>query len=1360
MVDFLIPSVRYPKQGIAEIYPDFDTEIDSSDLMIRGGDFYAVWCEDKGLWSTNEKDVIRMVDNELFRYAEEYKEKYKDQRVVVKTMRKASTGSIDTWHKYCSKQLRDNFHMLNEKLVYSNDSPNKKDYASKRLPYPLEPCPIPNYDRLMSVIYEPEEREKIEWAIGSIITGDSKYIQKFLVLYGDSGTGKSTILNIIQKLFDGYYCVFDAKALGSRNNQFALEPFKTNPLVGIQHDGDLSRIEDNTQLNSLVSHELMPVNEKFQKLYSAAFKCFLFMGTNRPVKITDAKSGILRRLIDVTPSGNKVPVGEYRKLVKGIDFELGGIACHCRDVYLADPSKYDDYTPTGMMEASNDFYNFMLDSYVQFSEADGVSLKNAWSMYKVYCDDAKVPYPLSKMIFKEELKAYFTDVLDRYVTEDGSRVWNYYSGFKKEKFESEKKSKKKKGDIPKAKETKFLDFKEQHSIFDDICKDCPAQYATKDETPSKAWDSVKTSLGSLDTSKLHYVKIPENHIVIDFDIPDENGNKCLEKNLEAASKWPPTYAELSKSGQGIHLHYIYTGGDPNKLSRIYEDHIEIKVYPDDKKSSLRRKLTKCNDIPIANINSGLPLKGEKKNVINFEGFKSVNQLRTSIKRNLNKENDPHSTKSSIDYIYNDLERAFQSGMAYDVSDMRQQVWQFAAASTNQKEYCKNKVLEMKFKSAIEPEYVESEATEDRVIFDVEVYPNLFVICWKVFNKGDKVFAMVNPKPVEVQAFMQQKLVGFNNKGYDNFILYAAGMLGYNTEQLFNLSRNIIVDKNRNPFGKDAKDASYSDVYEYSSIKKSLKAWEVDLYRQGKTVHHKEMDIPWDKPVPEELWDKVVDYCKNDVLATEAVVRDRESDFEARKLQVDICKKLHGITNVSVNDSTNTLSQRIVFGNNRTPQGEFNYRDLSKPVPYTEWENYRDKYGYDYKFRVFDRDGLPTYEDYTGQKLPSGYSILPFFPGYEFRYGKSTYLGEEIGEGGRVYSEPGMYANVDAEDVTSMHPTSIIQEVLFGPEYTKRFKELYDARIAIKRKDFAHASQMLGGVLTPYLNEENASDVAQALKIVINSVYGLTSASFTNPFRDDRNKDNIVAKRGALFMTLLKREVQKRGYSVVHIKTDCIKIPNATQEIVDFVRKFGAEYGYSFETEHMFDKFCLVNDAVYIGKVGNEWVAVGAQFQVPYVYKSLFTHESITFDDMCEKKQVTTTLYLDMNEKLPDVKDLEKQVDKLEKSKKKYNGHLLRAIDDDISKLKEEIKKGHDYHFVGRIGLFCPVKPGCGGGILVRQQEDKYNSVTGTKGYRWMESDMIKQFGLEEAIDRSYYDNLVNDAVDAISKYGDFEWFTE
>lgn len=661
MVDFIKISTRSRKQGVTEIYPKFIINNKSSDLMIRGGDFYAIWVEERGLWSTDEQDVVRIIDRELSKFAEEYKKKSVDH-IVVLYMWDAESGSIDSWHKYCQKQMRDNFHPLDENLIFSNTPTKKEDYASKKLSYPLEDCNISAYDHLISTLYSEEERHKIEWGIGAIVDGASKYIQKFMVFYGSAGTGKSTILNIIQELFEGYYSVFDAKALGSSSNSFALEAFKTNPLIAIQHDGDLSRIEDNTRLNSLVSHELMTVNEKFKSTYSNRFNAFLLMGTNKPVRITDGKSGLIRRLIDVSPTGNKLSGKDYRDTMEKIKFELGGIAKHCLEVYQKNPNAYDDYIPTSMLGASNDFYNFVIDSWHVFSKEDGTTLKAAWEMYKVYCDDAKVPYPYSKRNFKEELKNYFREFNERFNFDDGTRVRSYYSGFRKDKFETEEKTIE--GGNDDSKSANWLVLDDRESIFDKDEADCLAQYATSKETPSVKWEKCRTRLSDIDTSRLHYVKVPDNHIVIDFDIKDENGEKSFEKNLAAASKWPPTYAEVSKGGAGIHLHYIYNG-DVSKLSRVYDENIEIKVFTG--KSSLRRKLTKCNGLTIATISSGLPLK-EGDNVINFESVKNEKAIRTLIKKNLNKEYHP-GTKPSIDFINKILEDAYESGITYDVSDM-------------------------------------------------------------------------------------------------------------------------------------------------------------------------------------------------------------------------------------------------------------------------------------------------------------------------------------------------------------------------------------------------------------------------------------------------------------------------------------------------------------------------------------------------------------------------------------------------------------------------------------------------------------------------------------------------------------------
>lgn len=1266
-MDFLKITWRNPKKGgPVEIYPVFVAKA-SKDLMIRGGDFYAIWDDRVGLWSKSQDDVVDLIDRELDRYKEN-NPSLSDARVLY--LWNGDTGMIDKWHKYCQKQMRDNFHNLDEKLIFANSPICREDYASKRLPYALEEGDISAWDELVGTLYSPPERHKIEWTIGSIVAGESKDIQKFLVFYGSAGTGKSTILNIIQKLFEGYYTVFDAKALGSATDAFALEPFKNNPLVAIQHDGDLSRIEDNTRLNSLVSHEVMTVNEKYSKLYSTRFNSILLMGTNKPVKITDSKSGIIRRLIDVSPTEKKFSLKKYNQLIKQINFELGAIAYHCQQVYEEDKEYYENYIPKSMLGATNDFYNFMEENLFDFRKEDGVTLQQAWTLYKEYCDEAKVPYPYSKRVFKEELKNYFRHFDERTKDNNGVQVRNYYSGLKLSKFGLEEEN-----EIPDgysgpsegSNETgllhnsrSWLELEQQESIFDAEMASCPAQYADEvSGAPKKKWESTSSILSDLDTHRLHYVRVPNKHIVIDFDLKDESGEKSLEKNIAAAEKFPPTYAELSKSGNGIHLHYIYTGGDSSKLSRIYEDGIEVKVFTG--KSSLRRLLTKCNSLPIAKLNSGLPLKGEDK-MVNFEAIKNEKALRTMIRRSLNKEYEPCATKPSCDFIFKILEDAYKSGLHYDVTDMRPAILAFAAKSSHNAEYCIKLVNKMQFKSDEPSEDISSE--EALVFYDVEVFPNLFLVNWKKAGEGVPVVRMINPTPNEIEDILKFKLVGFNCRRYDNHILYAR-ILGYSNEQLYELSQRIIAGSPNSMFA-EAYNLSYTDVYDFCSTKQSLKKWEIEL-----DIHHQELGLPWDQPVPEELWTKVAEYCDNDVIATEAVFNARKQDFIAREILADI-------SGLSVNSTTNQHTTRIIFGADKKPQSQFVYTDLSE-----------------------------------------------IFPGYKFDHGVSTYRGEETGEGGYVYSEPGMYENVALLDIASMHPTSIECLNLFGP-YTKNFSDIKQARIYIKHKDFEAAGKMFGGKLAKYLtSSEQAKALSYALKIAINSVYGLTSANFENPFRDPRNKDNIVAKRGALFMINLKHEVQAHGFTVAHIKTDSIKIPNATPEIIQFVMDYGKQYGYTFEHEATYEKMCLVNDAVYIAKYkggehDGEWTATGTQFQVPYVFKTLFSKEPIEFRDLCETKTVTSALYLDMNENLPEGE--------------------------------------HDYHFVGKAGSFCPIKPGCGGGLLMREKDGKYNAATGTKGYRWLESEMVRILEKEKDIDRRYYAAMVDDAIASISEYGDFEAF--
>ena len=154
----------------------------------------------------------------------------------------------------------------------------------------------------------------------------------------------------------------------------------------------------------------------------------------------------------------------------------------------------------------------------------------------------------------------------------------------------------------------------------------------------------------------------------------------------------------------------------------------------------------------------------------------------------------------------------------------------------------------------------------------------------------------------------------------------------------------------------------------------------------------------------------------------------------------------------------------------------------------------------------------------------------------------------------------------------------------------------------------------------------------------------------------------------------------------------------------------------------------------------------------------------TLDTMCETKSVTSSLYLDMNEVLPDVSKLEDEVAALKKKYADANGDYPFDVDDEIQTKTSEIAKGNDDHFIGKVGQFCPIKPGCGGGILLRETENKktgekgYAAATGSKGFRWLESEMVKQLDKQNDIDRAYYNNMVGEAVKSLSVYGDFERF--
>lgn len=1395
-LDFLKVEIVSTKKDGRVAEPTF--VVDShNDLMVKGGKFYAAYDDASGLWITNRDKVVSLIDSYIVQYADDQmnkeleaiKAKGKDpaclDKIGVKLLKYSHNGMMDRFLKYCDSHCYDNFVPLNQKIVFADTVTTREDYATFKLPYSCSKGSTKSWDELMDVLYS-EESGKIEWAIGSIVANESKDVQKFYAMYGPPGSGKSTVLHIIEGMFKGYVATFSAKALGTSSEQFALEPFKDFPLIAIEHDSDLSRIESNARLNSLISHEPLPVNEKRKSIYTATFNTSLFMGTNEPIKITNSKSGLIRRLIDISPTGNQIPNHKYRELVRSVVFEYGAIANKCLTFYTENKHLYDGYIPTGMMDETNDVYGFFEEYGYNYIGSEYVLLKRLWSDYKEYVDYARVPYPLPFKKFKVEVKEYFGRFEQRYHVKNGDKddyLRSVFFDFQADKFNTNVLNVTKKVEQTEnqkswivLKECEYQDQNKLNSLFGE----CPAQYEVEDpvnsaKRPERKWENCKTKLRDLDTTKVHYVKVPENLITLDFDIKGDDGEKSLEKNIEKASKYPKTYAEVSKSGGGLHLHYIYNG-DVSKLSNIVDDNVECKVFKADSGSALRRRLTLCNDLNIAEISGGLPLKEDNKKVIDTFVLKNEKALRTVIGKHLRKE-IAGSTSVSVNLIAETLKDAYNSGMKYDVTDMRPAVMAFAVQSTNQSERCLKVVAGMQFKSKDDDEkiekgeYVSSVSDEDIrygeykdliqgeawqsarvggsdnggasglnisdfsdfIFYDVEVFPNLFVVVWKKYGEKNKCVTWINPEPSKIESLCRMgKLVGFNVRQYDNHILYGR-MLGYSEAELYRLSQRLVnSDKSdKSATFREAYNLSYTDIYDYCSAanKMSLKKWEIKL-----GIHHLELGLPWDKPVSEDLWNKVAEYCCNDVVSTEATFKATLSDYTARVILADIAGG-------SVNDTTNQLTSKLIFGDVKKPQVEFKYRNLAEPVKYLDPE-----------VEEFLKAAKP---DMMKETFGEEKSLLPYFKGYKYENGKSTYKDIEVGEGGWVCAEWGVWRNVALIDVNSEHPNSLISECLFGSRFTKVYKELVDARAHIKHKDWEKLKDVLDGRVAKYVEmitsgKIKGKDLSNALKTAINSVYGLTASKYPTKFKDDRNIDNIVAKRGALFMIDLAEAVRLKGFVVAHVKTDSIKIPNATPEIVKFVMDFGKKYGYNFEFEALYSQMCLINNAVYIAKYatpeqceklhgfvpgdnadhGGQWTATGAQFAEPYVFKNLFTHEEITMEDLSVTKSVKTYMVIDDNEGL-----------------------------------KED---EHNYRFIGKVSAFCPVVDGVGGGPLYRVTEKKskdnpdmiefkYDSVTGTKGYKWLEYEYVLDKGID-AVDKNYFKELAQASIDDIEKYEPFGVF--
>lgn len=1204
-----------------KVYPKFNL-IRSKDILVRGGMLWGFWNKDK--WNNSEYDLYRMIDEDIFNKIEELKAEFPNKVIIGNLINDSSTNLLKNIRQYYKDMEQLNVD-LDSTILFADHKIKREDYATFKLHYIPEKNSTPFFDAMFTKLYEPEELEKILWILGCALTGRTKEVSKMLYLFGEKGSGKGTVLDLIKDMLVGYYTSINLGELIGRGAH-GTEQVRNSPML-IDEDSDVSKGVNLENLMKMVSHEPIMINPKGKTMYPLVFDGLILTASNKVIKMPNIDHGMVRRPLIVHPSSRRHDYDDYLRYKEGMKFEHAYIAYRAIEVFnTLGPSYYDDDNNTEMLMEGNLIHAFVEENYMLFK--NGVSLNQAAELYKLYLED----YALDTQGYKRDLKVGLTRYFETFSKQkkiNGKVIKNYYEGFKNDKVMNR--------ETHVEKTMTVIDtFTHEEDLLKKLINKNPAQYANDDGFPTSKWSNTSGQLFRIDTSKLHYTKLEKNHIVIDFDIK-KNGVKNLNENIKAASVFPETYGEISKSGAGIHLHYIYEG-DVNELASIYSEDIEIKVFKGN--ASLRRMFTKSNGINKISTISGLPVK-EKGATIMLENFDITEKiLRTMIIRNLNKEYHS-STASSVNYIEFLVQTAIDNKIEYDVSDLKSRMIMFAMQSSNQSKKCVAIINGLQLKTeldeTIETKSIKIVKDSDIVFYDIEVKPNFLLVCYGQLKPDgsiphpDDIQVMINPEITDIEDFLLKPIAAFNNRRYDNHILFGR-MLGESLYEVYCRSKQII--NNIGGLNQSAYNISYVDIYDYTSKKQSLSKWEVEL-----GLEHVEYTGDWDAPIEESEIPKMVRYCKNDVIAEMHVFKHTYADYEARCM-------ISEISGLDVNKSTATHVAKILFGNDKKASESFVYTDLSKE-----------------------------------------------FPGYTFDGFKSSYKGEDPSEGGYVNVQVGYYENVPVLDIKSMHPNSLIQLNYFG-KYTPGFAELVKLRVLIKEGKLDEAKLMFGGKLAEYVDRD-PKKLAYSLKIVINIIYGMTSARFSNPFKHPDNRDNIIAKRGALFMIDLNEELDKKGNKPIHTKTDSVKLHNPSEDIIKFVFDYGIKYGYEFDLEDDFEKIWLVNKAIYVGKIKNEpdpakaWKTVGAQFQQPYIRKKIFTQEPIELDDLKITKSVRGKIF--MNDE-----------------------------------------------YVGKVVSIYPSKTGYD---VIREGDNNSGSVTGTKGYLWREDkDMTK-----EDIDMTYFKEAYDSA---------------
>lgn len=236
---------------------------------------------------------------------------------------------------------------------------------------------------------DPQKRRLLLEMIGDVFLRRAMF-QRMFVIYGEGGTGKSTLLRLITLMVGAENAAF----LSTKDLENPFLPSELyGKLVNIGDDLPFTRINDTSQIKKLVSGEAMMIQRKFaQPMWFNNYATMIFT-TNKLQNTSDRTSGFMRRLalIDMNTRITN-PTGFFAESLTESDFEyLIYIAANS----IREALRRGELTRSYVVDRNLEAYQKMQSSLSEFIDDNEItkeylvnrSTSEVYAEYTHYCQE-------------------------------------------------------------------------------------------------------------------------------------------------------------------------------------------------------------------------------------------------------------------------------------------------------------------------------------------------------------------------------------------------------------------------------------------------------------------------------------------------------------------------------------------------------------------------------------------------------------------------------------------------------------------------------------------------------------------------------------------------------------------------------------------------------------------------------------------------------------------------------------------------------------------------------------------------------------------------------------------------------------